>query len=182
MRLLKYLLFCLVLANVQIAAAQTKKPVYHPCFLLDSVDARLDFIKLNAARIFTDTIDCKQTLLDSISIKYLRTKDKKYLDALATIRQNPMAKVENEYPDLLQRIIKNDFVGFINQLYAARGKYLPLEKELVASLSMIIDGRPLKQKYIPQINTEIDIARMAKDAAKMQYLMKLKVHIETESY
>jgi hypothetical protein len=161
-------------------AAQAQKPVYHPCFLMDSVDKHLDFIRINAARIFVDSFDCRQTLLDSIAIKYVRTKNDKYLDVLSAVKQNPRAKVDELYTDIIKRLIEDDFSGFINQLYIGRGKYLPLEKELITTLNMIVDSRPLRQKYMGRLNVEIEKAKDAKDKYRQLYLEKLKLKIEEE--
>ena len=160
--------------------AQSAKPVYHPCFLLDSVDKRIDFIKANASKVFVDSFDCKETLLDSISMLYIRSKDKKYLDALTTILSNPKAQVEGLYTDVVKRFVQDDFGGFINALYIARGKYQLLEKELVTAMNMIVDGKPLKQKYAGQLNLQISLAKDKKDSAKLYYLEKLKTRIEED--
>lgn len=162
------------------AFSQSAKPVYHPCFLLDSVDKRLDFIKVNAAKVFVDSFDCKETLLDSISMLYMRSKDKKYLDALTTILANPKAAVEGLYTDVVKKFVQDDFGGFLNELYLARGKYQLLEKELVAAMNMIVDGKPLKQKYAGQLNLQISITKDKKDTAKLAYLEKLKTRIEED--
>lgn len=162
--------------------AQGTKAVYHPCFLLDSVDKRLDFIKANASKVFVDTFDCKETLLDSISILYMRSGNKKYLDALTGILQNPNAKVEGLYIDVIKRFLQNDFAGFINELYTARGKYQLLEKELIGAMNMIVDGKPYKQKYMGQLNLLISMAKDKKDTAKLYYLEKLKTRIEEDKY
>ncbi|MFN8299240.1 MAG: hypothetical protein U0T75_09055 [Chitinophagales bacterium] len=164
------------------AIAQNSKPVYHPCFLMDSVDKHLDFIRINASRIFTDTVDCKQALMDSIGNHYLYTKDKKYLDLLTAIRQNQLAKVENNYTDLIKRFVEDDFDGFVDQLYLARGRYYVLEKEMIATLNMIVDGRPYKNKYLALLGISINLAKTKKDTAKQQFLEKLKTKIEEEKY
>lgn len=177
----KYILLPLLLLNL-FAAGQIKKAVYHPCFLMDSVDKNLDFIKLNASRVFTDSFDCKETMLDSISALYVRNKNTKYLDALQTIRINPNAKVEGLYIDVIKRFIEDDFGGFIHQLYVAKGKYSALEKELVATLNMIVGTGPLKQKYMGRMKVEIAKAKDAKDTGKSYYLEKLKKKIEEDKY
>ncbi len=163
-------------------SAQTRKAVYRPCLLLDSVEKRLDYIRMNASRVFTDTADCKQTLLDTIARRYISTKENKYLDALAGIRQNPNAKVEELYTDIIKRFVEDDFTGFIGKIYQAGGKYLPLEKELIATLNMIVDSRPLKQKYMGLLNVEIGKAKDTKDKYRQYYLEKLKLRIEEEKY
>ncbi|HLP18804.1 MAG TPA: hypothetical protein VK174_00810 [Chitinophagales bacterium] len=173
----------LLLALVTIASAafsQKAKPVYHPCFLTDSVDARLVFIQQNAARIFTDTIDCKENLLDKIADLYIKTKDKKYLGALSAIRQNPAAKVEELYTDIVKRLIEDDFSNLLNEFYLAKGRYAPLEKELVTTLNMILGAKPLKQKYLPLLKIEIEKAKDKKDSYKTYYLEKLKTRIEED--
>jgi hypothetical protein len=182
LRSAKYLLFIACTLLTIALDAQSKKPVYHPCFLLDSVEQRLDFIKANASRIFVDTFDCKETLLDSISVLYVRSKDKKYLDALAAIRQNPYAKVEGLYIDVIKKFVEDDFSGFLNQLYLAKGKYAPLERELIATMNMIMNGRPYKQKYMGLLGVEISKAQQAKDNYRAYYLQKLKTKIEDEKY
>ncbi|MDB5282141.1 MAG: hypothetical protein JWO06_1216 [Bacteroidota bacterium] len=174
------LAFLLMLAiNTQ---SQNRKVVYHPCFLMDSVDKRLDFIVKNAPRIFVDSFDCRQTLMDSIAIRYVDTKDTKYLNALAAIRQNPLAKVENLYTDIIKRFVENDFAGFVEQLYAAKGKLLPLQNELISGMNMIIDGKLLKQKYMGLLNVEIAKAKDANDKLKFSYFEKLKLKIEEEKF
>jgi hypothetical protein len=176
-----YVLIIFSIAGIQLQA-QTIKPVYHPCFLMDSADARLDFIKDNASKIFIDSFDCKATLLDSIAVLYVRSKDKKYLDALNTILLNPHAKVDGLYTDIIKRFTDDDLGDFMNQLYMARGKYQALEKELIAMMNMIVDNRPYKIKYIGQINVEISKAKDKKDTYKASYLEKLKTKIEEEKY
>jgi hypothetical protein len=163
-------------------SAQATKPNYLPCFLMDSVDARLDFIQRHASRIFVDSFDCRQTLIDSIGSRFLATKNNKYLDALSAIRQNPLAHTDNLYTDLVKRFVDNDFAGFIGRLYLGKGKYLPLEKELIGTLNMIVNGRPYKQKYMGLLNVEIGKARDAHDASRQSYLQKLKIRIEEEKY
>lgn len=178
----KYLLAVLMILCAGTASAQSAKPVYHPCFLLDSVDKRLDFIKANASRVFVDSFDCKETLLDSIGKLYIRSKNKKYLDVLTSILQNPNAKVEGLYIDVIKDFLQDDFGGFVNELYIARGKYQLLEKELIGAMNMIVDGKPFKQKYMGQLNLQISIAKDKKDSAKIAYLEKLKVRIEEDKY
>ncbi len=162
--------------------AQKVKPVYHPCFLMDSVDAKLSFIQLNASRVFTDTVECKQNVLDNIAALYLKTKDRKYLDALSAIRQNPNAKVEELYTDIIKRFAEKDFSGFINDLYLAKGKYAALEKELITTMNMIVGAKPLKQKYLGLMNVEIEKAKDKKDSYKAYFFEKLKTKIEEEKY
>jgi len=178
----KRFLFLILVFPALCSSAQKAKPVYHPCFLMDSVEAKLSFIQLNASRIFTDTVECKQNLLDNMASLYIKSKDKKYLGALSAIRNNPSAKVEELYTDLITRLAKNDFAEFINELYLARGKYAPLEKELVITMNMIVGTQPLKQKYLGQLNVEIEKAKDKKDSYKLSYLQKLKTKIEEEKY
>ncbi|MFN8285491.1 MAG: hypothetical protein U0V74_02000 [Chitinophagales bacterium] len=180
--MLRKLLLLLICVAAGITSYAQRKPVYHSCFLMDSVDKNLEFIRLNASRIFTDSVDCKQTLLDSIAIHYTQSKDKKYLDVLSSIRQNPNAKVENNYTDIIKRFIENDFSGFIKQLYLSKGKYYVLEKELIGTMNMIVDGRPYKQKYMGLLNVDISIAKDKKDTYYQSFLEKLKVKIEEEKY
>jgi hypothetical protein len=162
--------------------SQKAKPVYHPCFLMDSVDAKLSFIQLNASRIFTDTVECKQNVLDNIAALYIKTKDKKYLNALSAIRQNPNAKVDELYTDIINHFAENDFAGFINEIYLAKGKYFALEKELITTMNMIVGTKPLKQKYLGLLNVEIGKAKDKKDSYKTYFLEKLKTKIEDEKY
>lgn len=162
--------------------AQAVKPAYQACLLKDSVEKKYDFIRLNSSRIFTDSMECKQALLDTIAAYYIDGKDKKYLDLLSTIRQNPNAKVSNNYTDIVKRIIENDFSGFIKQIYLSKGKYYALEKELIATMSIIIDGRPYKQKFMGLLNVDISIAKDKKDVYYQSWLEKLKVRIEEEKY
>ncbi|MCW5908719.1 MAG: hypothetical protein KIS94_12725 [Chitinophagales bacterium] len=177
----KQLLVFILLAALHLATAQSTKPVYNPCVLMDSVEKHLDFIRLNVSRIFSDTAECKQKLFDSIAVAYLQSNDKKYLDALAYMRNSGAAdKVENLYTDVIRILVQNDFSGFLQQLYLARGKYVSLEKELVAAMNMIIDGRPYKQKYLGLLNIEISKATDAKESAKVTYLQKLKTRIEED--
>jgi hypothetical protein len=182
MRVDKCLMFLLLQFALTGAWAQSKKPVYHPCFLIDSVDAKMNVIRINAAKIFNDTFDCRQTLMDSIASRYLATKDNKYLDLLTTIRQNPLAHVDNLYPDVIKRFVENDFGEFINRLYLGKGKYAVLEKELIGVLNMIVNARPLKQKYMGLLNVEIDKAKDDKDKLRQAYFEKLKLRIEEEKY
>lgn len=169
-----WLIICLT-GNVQ-----AQRPVYHPCFLMDSVDKHLMFIQQNVKRVFVDSFDCRQTLLDSITQKYLRSNDKKYLDALNYIRLIGAEKVENLYTDVVTRLFQSNFAGFIDKLYLARGQYEPLEKEVVTAMNMIVDGRPLKQKYLGLLNVEISKATDAKNTAKLYYLNRLKKRIEED--
>lgn len=178
--MIKYLPLLVLMIFVKDSNAQAKKIIYHPCFLMDSVDKHLDFIQRNAHRIFADTFDCRQALLDSIALKYIKTNQTKYLDLLSAIRQNPNAKVEDLYTDVLKRFIEYDFTGLISQFYLGRGKYQPLEKEMIATMNMIVDGRPFKQKYMGLLNVEIEKAKDKKDKYKQNYLEKLKVKIEEE--
>src|SRR3954465_640221 len=86
--------------------AQSRRPVYNPCLLKDSVDKHLEFVKLNASRIFTDTFDCRQSLFDSIGSRYIRSGDKKYLDALTYIRTSGASKkVEDLYTEVIRKFI-----------------------------------------------------------------------------
>ncbi len=165
-----------------ISFSQSKKPIYHPCFLMDSVAKNITFIQYNIKRIFIDTLECRQTLLDNIAIEYNRSRDKNYLDALSLIRQYPGINVEGLYTDIIKRLIESDFSNFLNQLYTARGKYLPLQKELVAAMNMIVDGRPFKQKYMGLLNVEISKAKDKKDTGRLYYLEKLKTKIENDEY
>jgi hypothetical protein len=181
-RMIKYLPLTLMLIAILSSSAQARKAIYHPCFLMDSVDVHLDFIKQNAARVFADTLDCKETLLDSIAQRYTDTKSTKYLEALSAIRQNPNAKVEDLYTDIVKRFIENDFAGFLDRLYLAKGKFLPLQNELIAAMNMIVDGRPLKQKYLARLNAAIEKAKGEKDKYKEYYLEKLKIKIDEEKY
>lgn len=181
-RVAKFVAVVLLAIGATQVQAQKAKPVYHPCFLMDSADARLLFIQQNAARVFVDTFDCRQELLNKIAGLYISTKNKKYLDALAAIRQNPSAKVEELYTDLITRLIENDFTAFVNELYLAKGKYLSLEKELVSTLNMIVGSKPLKQKYLPLLKIEVEKARDKKDSYKVYYLEKLKLKIEEDSH
>jgi hypothetical protein len=177
-----YLLVCLLLTLNISTQAQNKKTTYNSCLLRDSVEKRLEFIKLSAIKIFNDSADCKQTLLDSIGSKYMRTKDSRYLDALAVIRQTPGAKVSNLYTDLVKRLAENDFQEFINRLYDAKGRYLSLEKELIGAMNMIVNERPLKLKYYGLLNVEIDKAKDANDKLREAYFKKLKLRIANETY
>lgn len=74
------------------------------------------------------------------------------------------------------------FSNFLNDLYLGRGKYIALEKELVSTLNMIVDGRPLKTKYTGLLNVEISKAKDRKDTSKAYFLEKLKTRIELDKY
>ena len=171
--------FLFAFANTE---AQTRRINYHPCFLLDSVEQRLAFIKVNAGRIFVDTFDCKESLLDSIANGFIRSGETKYLDVLSVIGQNPNAKVEGLYTDILKRFVENDFTGFVDKLYLARGRYMYLQNEMIATLNIIIDGRPFKRKYLGLLNVEISKAQDSKDKNRQLFLEKLKQKIEEEKY
>lgn len=175
------LIFTLIFCST-VAIAQSKKTVYHPCALIDSLDKHLAFIPLNTSRIFVDSFDCRQTLLDSIASKYLRTHEQKYLEALSAIRVNGAERVEDLYTDIIARFAEKDFTGFVNDLYLAKGKYLPLEKELVATLNMMINGKPYKNKFMAVLQGQITKANEAKDKYKISYLEKLKQKIELDKY
>ncbi len=162
--------------------SQPSKPVYHPCFLMDSVEKNLTFILSHLPKIFVDTFECRQALLENIAAEYNKTKDKKFLDALTRVRQFPNTEVEGFYPDIIKRLIESDFSGFLNQLYTAQGKYLLLEKELIATMNMIIGGKLYKQRWLDMLNLEIEKAVQAKNKAKEVYLQKLKTKIEEEKY
>lgn len=149
---------------------------------MDSVESKLSFIQFNASRIFTDTVECKDNVLDNIAAHYIKSKDKKYLDALAAIRQNPNAKVEELYTDIIKRLAENDFAGFVSELYLAKGKYFALEKELVTTMNMIVGTKPLKQKYLGLLNVEIEKSKDKKDSYKAYYLEKLKLKIEDDKH
>lgn len=172
----------LFLVSYQVSFSQKAKPVYHPCFLMDSVETKLSFIQLNASRIFIDTVDCKQNVLDNIALLYVKSKEKKYLDALSAIHENPKAKVSELYTDLIKRFAENDFAGFINDIYLAKGKYFALEKELIATMNMIVGTKPMKQKYLGLLNIEIGKAKDKKNGQKAYFLEKLKTKIEDEKY
>ncbi|MES2621741.1 MAG: hypothetical protein V4615_12900 [Bacteroidota bacterium] len=178
------LAFLILISGIPLfSSAQSKRPVYNPCFLMDSAEKHLEFIKLNASRIFIDTFDCRQMLLDSIGAHYSRTKDKKYLDALTYIRNSSAsAKVENLYTDVIRKFVQTDFTDLLNQLYTGKGKYMALEKELIAAMNMIVDGRPFKNKYMGLLNVEISKAKDKKDLARLSYLEKLKTKIENDEY
>jgi hypothetical protein len=175
--------FFIALLCLATAYAQSVKPGYNPCLLSDSVEPRLDFIRLNAVRIFGDTADCKQRLFDSIGANYIRTKDKKFLDVLSCLRTSSAAnKVENLYTDVIRKFVQSDFSDFLLQLYNARGKYLALENELAITMNMIIDGRPYKQKYMGLMNVEISKAKDTKNSGYAAYLEKLKLKIEEDRH
>jgi hypothetical protein len=177
----KYTVVFILLTALRLATAQSAKPVYNPCLLMDSVEKHLDFIRLNASRIFSDTADCKQNLFDSLAVGYLQSNNKKYLDVLAYLRNSTAAdKVENLYTDVIRILVQHHFSGFLQQLYMAKGKYASLEKELISTMNMIIDGRPYKQQYIGLLNIEISKAAEKKESAKTAYLQKLKSRIEAD--
>ena len=179
---IRFFLFLVFIGSSFFAFSQKAKPVYHPCFLMDSVESKLSFIQLNATRIFTDTVECKDNVLNNIAALYIKSKDKKYLDALSAIRQNPNAKVEELYTDIIKRFAENDFTGFVNEIYLAKGKYFALEKELVTTMNMIVGTKPLKQKYLGLLNVEIGKAKDKKDSYKTYYLEKLQTKIEDDKH
>lgn len=150
---------------------------------MDSVEKHLEFIKLNANRVFVDSFDCRQMLFDSIAAQYLRSNDTKFIDALNYLRNSSASsKVEGLYTDVIRKFIQSDFSGFLNRLYLGKGKYLALEKELIATMNMIVDGRPFRQKYMGLLNLEISKATDKKDTARTIYLEKLKTRIENDDY
>ena len=149
---------------------------------MDSVEARLPFIQQNAYRIFTDTFDCRQMLLDNIGAMYVKTGDKKYLTALENIHQRAGEKVENFYTDIIKRFCEKDFTAFARELFVARGQYYNLERELIATMNMLVDGRSLKLKYMGALNVQIDKARDKKDYNAISFWEKLKKRIEDEKY
>lgn len=161
-------------------AAQTA--TYHPCFLMDSTDKHLTFIQQNVKKVFNDTMDCRQQLLTNVAKLYNETKNKKYLDALLNIRAVGGDLVSGLYPDAVLVIAQNSFGSFLSDLYMARGKYYSLEKELIVCMNMIVEGRPLRQKYMGLLNVEISKAKDKKDTYKTAYLEKLKTKIEEEKY
>ncbi len=177
------LLFIFSLLFATTVFGQAKKPVYHPCFLMDSVEAHLPFIQQNAYRIFLDdTLGCRQMLLDNIGVLYVKTGDKKYLTTLEVIHQRASDKVENFYTDIIKRFCEKDFTAFARELYLARGQYYNLERELIATMNMLVDGRSLKLKYMGALNVQIDKARDKKDYNATSFWEKLKKKIEDEKY
>lgn len=162
------------------AVAQKNKPIYQPCLLADSAGQRLAFIQTYAYRIFSDTAECKQTLLDSIGALYITTNDKKYLTALETIHQRAAKGVEGLYTDLIKRFCEKDFAGFCHALYAAEGKYRHLEDELVETMNMIVGSQQYKQKYLGQLNVQVLSAKEKNDSRSKTFWEKLKQRIETD--
>lgn len=179
---IRYLSALVMLLYVTAAVAQGNKTTYSPCFLKDSVNTKLAFIRQGAGRIFTDSADCKDNLLDSIAVKYATTKEVRYLIALNAIRENHYAKADGLFTDVIRIIVQDDFLGFVDQLYMAKGKFLPLQNELIAAMNMIVNARPMKQKYMGQLNVEIDRAKNSADPNLTVYLEKLKQKIEGEQY
>jgi hypothetical protein len=179
---MKYLTIFFLLAISVLAPAQSKKINYQPCFLKDSVEKRLAFIVPNAGRIFVDSFECREALLDSIASCYERTKDTKYLMALAYIRQNPRANAGELYTDIIKHLVEYDFMNFVDQLYLTKGALLSLQNELIATMNIIIDGRPFKQKYMGRLSVEIEQAKDANDKNREQFLEKLKLKINEEQY
>lgn len=167
---------------VTISISAQGKIFYHSCALKDSVDKHMEFIRLNASRIFADTSDCKQALLDSIAAGFMKTKNAKYLNELSAIRQNPKAQVDEYFTDLMKHLVDNDFEELLNQLYLSKGRLVPLENELINALNMIVEGRPLKQKYMGRLNVEIAKAKDSSDKLRESYLEKFKLKIEEEKY
>ncbi len=150
---------------------------------MDSVEINLPFIQQNASRIFLDdTLGCRQMLLDNIGRLYTKTGDKKYLTALEIIHQRAGDKVENLYTDIIKRFCEKDFTAFARELYAAKGQYYSLERELIATVNMLVDGRSLKLKYMGALNVQIDKARDKKDYNAISFWEKLKKRIEDEKY
>ena len=47
---------------------------------------------------------------------------------------------------------------------------------------MIIDGKPLKQKYTGRLNAEIERAKASHDENMEEFLEKLKMRIEGDQY
>lgn len=179
-----FVLFILyIVASGQLSHAQTKSKVsYDACILKDSIDKNLIFIQQNVSRIFTDTAECKQVLFDSVCARYLATQHKKYLDAFVNLRTVGADKVKDYYTDVIKQISEANFSGFIHELYLGRGRYMTLEKELVSTMNMIVDGRLLKTRYLGLINVEISKANDVKDQAKVAFLLKLKSRIELDKY
>lgn len=160
--------------------AQKSKPVYQPCLLADSAAARLAFIQTYAYRIFNDTAECKQILLDSIGSLYNNTADKKYLTALETIHERAAKGVEGLYTDLIKRFCEKDFAGFGRALFAAGGGYRHLEDELIETMNMIVGSQQYKQKYIGQLNVQVLLAKEKNDSRAQAFWEKLKQRIETD--
>ena len=149
---------------------------------MDSVERKLPFIQQYSYRIFIDSFDCKQDLLDSIGLKYLQTKNGKYLTALEIIHQKAGEKVEDLFTNIMQRFCEHDFTGLVQDLAVAKGAYYNLERELVATMNMIVDGRPLKQKYMGVLNVQITKAHEKKDYGAIYYWEKIKKRIDEEKY
>ncbi|MCS6935494.1 MAG: hypothetical protein NZM35_10155 [Chitinophagales bacterium] len=168
----------LLCAVVLHSSAQTSHP--HPCSLTDSIQKHLPYIRQQVKRVFHDTINCRQVLLLRIAELYSANRDAKYLDALQYIRVTGDDLVSDLYPDVILAVLQRQFSGFLHDLYAGKGRYYALEKELVICLNMIVEGRPLKQKYLGLFNVEIGKAKDKKDAAKAAYLTKLKTRVEED--
>ena len=149
---------------------------------MDSVERKLPFIQQYTYRIFIDSFDCKQDLLDSIGLKYLQTKNGKYLTALEIIHQKAGEKVEDLFTNIMQRFCEHDFTGLVQDLAVAKGAYYNLERELVATMNMIVDGHPLKQKYMGVLNVQITKAHEKKDYSAIYYWEKIKKRIDEEKY
>ena len=160
--------------------SQKTKTNYSACFLADSVEIKLTFIQQNALRIFKDTSDCKQNVLDNIGALYVQTGDKKYLAALENIHQRAGEKVENLYTDIIKRFCEKDFIAFASDLFLAKGQYFNLEKELIETMNMIVGTQPLKQKYLGVLNAQIEKVREEKDNSAIVYWEKLKKRIEND--
>lgn len=147
---------------------------------MDSVEEKLPFVQQNALKIFNDTFDCRQALLDSIGSKYLQTRDKKYLGALETIHQRAGDKAENFYTDIIKRFCEKDFIAFANDLFLAKGLYFSLENELVTTMNMIVGSRPLKDKYGGLLKIQIEKVRDKKDNSAIVFWEKLKKRIDND--
>ena len=174
------ILFGFLLLTVCLPAQS--KTLFYSCRLVDSVESKLIFIQNNSSKIFTDTAECKQAILNHVVSLYISTKNKKYLNALTAIRLNPAAKVSDLYADVIIRLVQNDFTDFIQKLYLGKGKYAILEKELIFAMNMIVGNQPLKQKYFGTLNESIKKAAENKKTDELAYLKKLKVKIESEKH
>jgi hypothetical protein len=182
MKSLKVLLIGFLLPLCLGLSAQHVKPAYDACLLKDSVFLKADFIKLNAARIFTDSAECKGVLLDSIAVAYWDSSNLKMLELLSAIRVNPVAKAEMYFTEIVSRFVNKDFEKLLADLYNSKGRATGIEKELISVMNMIIDEKPLKNKYLGRMNVQIEKAKDKKDKYKTDYLTKLKYKIENEQY
>lgn len=184
---LKCLTFILFITVFISCADAPDKLSYNGCQLATNSKLDMEFVRQNAARIIKSSEDnCVLLLLDTLTVRIIRSDAREYLEGLASFSEISDGYVSEYFMEIGTKLFYQDFKIFfiyIYDKYSAK-KSNPLERVMIEAVSMQLSDadspKEMQKEIDDHIESEIRKNNFTKD--QLTYLATVRKKFDPDLF